>query len=380
MLDYDIKLETPLITPGGEDLWFHPRVAAIPTDCAGRPPAVVMTLSKHLKTSDHYSGLYAMRSDDLGRTWAGPEAVPELAWVNEGDVHIAVADVTPGYHAPTGKVLAIGAQVRYGRTGAQLEDVKRAHQTAYAVYDPENRRWTKWKRLEMPPDDKFDFARNACAQWLVQPDGTLLLPLYFGTSAGLPTSVTVAQCAFDGTDLRYLRHDTELKLNEVRGLVEPSLIRFDGRYYLTIRNDNRGYVTVGEDGLNSAPIKPWTFDDGSELGSYNTQQHWLAHSEGLFLVYTRRGANNDHIVRHRAPLFMARVAPDRLCVLRSTERVLIPARLGELGNFGAAPITESESWVTVSEGVWDSKYKYHPEAESRTFVARVSWSKPNLNY
>lgn len=41
-------------------------------------------------------------------------------------------------------------------------------------------------------------------------------------------------------------------------------------------------------------------DDGKELGSYNTQRHWLAHSVGPFLVYTRRGADNDHILRHRA--------------------------------------------------------------------------------
>jgi hypothetical protein len=31
-------------------------------------------------------------------------------------------------------------------------------------------------------------------------------------------------------------------------------------------------------------------DDGAELGSYNTQQHWLSHGDGLFLMYTRRGA------------------------------------------------------------------------------------------
>ena len=69
-------------------------------------------------------------------------------------------------------------------------------------------------------------------------------------------------------------------------------------------------MSVSDDGLQFAEPKPWTFDDGAELGSYNTQQHWLAHSDGLFLVYTRRGANNDHIVRHRAPLFMAQVDPD----------------------------------------------------------------------
>ena len=59
--------------------------------------------------------------------------------------------------------------------------------------------------------------------------------------------------------------------------------------------------TVSNDGLHYQPIKAWTFGDGSELGSYNTQQHWLAHHEGLFLAYTRRGANNDHIPKALAP-------------------------------------------------------------------------------
>ncbi len=84
--------------------------------------------------------------------------------------------------------------------------------------------------------------------------------------------------------------------------------------------------------------KKWTFDDGKELGSYNTQQHWLTHDDGLFLVYTRRGAGNDHVMRHRAPLFIAQVDPLRLRVIRATERVLIPERGATLGNFGAAPI------------------------------------------
>ena len=46
-----------------------------------------------------------------------------------------MADVTPGWHAPTGKVIALGALVRYSPKGEQLEDTRRAHQTAYAVYD-----------------------------------------------------------------------------------------------------------------------------------------------------------------------------------------------------------------------------------------------------
>ena len=124
------------------------------------------------------------------------------------------------------------------------------------------------------------------------------------------------------------------------------------------------------------PIKEWTFDDGQELGSYNTQAHWLSHSDGLFLTYTRRGANNDHIARNRAPLFIAEVDPVNLRVIRSTEQILIPERGVMLGNFGAAPITKNESWVTDAEFIVGDK----PDprgADGTVWTARVIWSKKN---
>jgi len=357
--------------------WFHPRPAAVPGAGRDGKPAVIVTLQKHLQVSDYYSGLWTMRTDDLGETWTGPTEIPELGWVREPNgIVVAVADVTPGWHAPSKRLLAIGCSVRYSPKGRQLDDTKRPSQTAYAVHDPESGTWSRWQTLEMPADEKFDFARCACCQWLVEPDGTLLLPIYFGKSAGKPASVTVVRCRFDGERLTYVEHGTELKLDVVRGLCEPSLVRFGGRYYLTIRNDVKGYVTSGADGLHFDAPKPWTFDDGEELGSYNTQQHWLAHRDGLFLIYTRRGANNDHIFRHRAPLFIAQVAPERLWVLRPTEKVLIPERGAQMGNFGAAPIDEHESWVTVAEYI--SKGQPHPRgADGSVFVARVLWSKPN---
>ncbi len=355
--------------------WFHPRVAAIPGAGSQGRPAVIMTLQKHLKVSDYYSGMWVMRSDDLGATWTGPSEIPELGWVRRpGGVVVAVADVTPGWHAPTGKLLAIGCSVRYSPQGKQLADTKRPSQTAYAVYDPGSGTWSRWKTLEMPADEKFNFARNGCSQWLVQPDGSVLVPVYFGTSAGVPASVTVVRCGFDGRTLTYREHGTELALDVVRGLCEPSLVSFGGRYFLTIRNDVKGYVTTSDDGLHFRPITPWKFDDGSELGSYNTQQHWLAGRQGLFLAYTRRGANNDHIFRHRAPLFLARVDPQRLCVLRHTEKVLIPERGATLGNFGAARINKNQSWVTVSEYMPTGR-PHARGADGSTFVARVIWSK-----
>jgi hypothetical protein len=136
-------------------------------------------------------------------------------------------------------------------------------------------------------------------------------------------------------------------------------------------------VSVSEDGLHFSEPKPWTFDDGADLGSYNTQQHWLAHRDGLFLIYTRRGANNDHIIRNRAPLFMAQVDPKRLQVIRGTEKVIVPERGAELGNFGASYINERESWVTVSEGMF-MKDSAQRGAEGATFVARILWTKPNV--
>jgi hypothetical protein len=225
-------------------------------------------------------------------------------------------------------------------------------------------------------EGKFYLVSPGCGQFVIEDDGTVLLPFYFRGPVGEVYSTTVMRCAFDGETLRYVEHGDELTLDVERGLVEPSLIRFQGKYYLTVRNDVKGYVTVSDDGLHYAPLQPWTFDDGEELGSYNTQQHWLATEGGMFLSYTRRGANNDHIMRHRAPLFLAQVDPERLCVVRETERVLIPERGATLGNFGAAAITANESWVTVSEGIWNDDARARG-AEGATFVAKVNWTPPS---
>lgn len=370
--DFTVKLEAVMKHDDGKFLWFHPRAAPV-------PGGVVMTIQKHLKVSDYYSGLHFMRREGVDGAWSGPVLPPEIDWQQQPDgVTISVADVTPGWHGQTGKLIAIGCRVRYSPAGRQLDDVKRAHQTVYAVFDPKTSKWTPWEVLELPENDDFNFARNACAQWVVRNDGNLLVPLYIGKSAKDRYSTTVAECRFDGEALTYQRNGNVMRLEVARGLYEPSLIAFRGRYYLTLRNDERGYVTVSDDGLHFAEPKPWTFDDGAELGSYNTQQHWLAHRDGLFLVYTRRGANNDHIVRHRAPLFMARVDADRLQVIRSSEKVVVPERGAELGNFGACAINERESWVTVSEGMF-MKDSSERGAEGATFVARILWSKPNSN-
>ena len=376
-VNYNLALDTVLEHDEGDFLWFHPRAAAIPGAGEDGAPLVIMTLQKHLHKSDYYSGISFMRTADLGKTWEGPIQPPELDWIEVSDTEqISVADVTPGWHAPSGKLLAIGVHLVY-RNGNQVFDQPGMRVGAYAVYDPETGAWTRWRKLETPYDeDKFFVVTPGCTQWIVEPDGSILLPFYFEEKGETLSKATVARCTFDGETLAYVEHGTVFATDVPRGLHEPSIAKYRGRYYLTIRHDLRGYVAVSDDGLEYAPRIPWTFDDGSELGSYNTQQHWLVHDDGLFLTYTRRGADNDHIFRHRAPLFIAQVDPDKLCVMRATEKILIPERGATLGNFGASAITPGESWVTVGEGVWNDEARRRG-ATGAVFVARVLWERPN---
>ena len=368
---FHVERSIPLTQDAGEFLWFHPRAAVYPDGDEPTARRAVITLQKHLYTSDHYSGLSVMHSVDGGATWTPPDARPELDWVAESpEVDIAVCDVTPGWHPQTKKVIAVGCQVRYSKAGAQLDDKPRTQQTSYAVFDPADGSWTQWKMVDMPDEEIFNFVRSACAQWVAEEDGTVLLPCYIGINASAPTAITVVRCRFDGNELTYDTHGSIHRLDEKRGLHEPSVVKFGGRYYMTIRHDAGAYVTVSDDGLHYEAMRPWQFDDGTELGSYNTQQHWLTLRGGLFLAYTRRGDENDHVMRHRAPLFVAQVDPERLQVLRDTEQVAVPERGATLGNFGACQVSEDEAWITVAEGLWTDDARRRGAAGA-VFLARV---------
>ena len=228
----------------------------------------------------------------------------------------------------------------------------------------------------MPDKEKFYNAGAGCVQRYDLKNGDIFLPIYFRPK-GKNSRVTVCKCSYDGKKLKYLAHGTELELNnETRGLGEPSLTKFKSDFFLTIRNDKKSFVARSKDGLHYDSYQTWKFDDGTELGSYNTQQHWLTHSEGLFLVYTRKGADNDHVFRHRAPLFMAEVDPEKLCVIKATEQILVPERGARLGNFGVTHISPGESWVTVSEWMQPEGVEKYG-SDGSVFVAKIKWNRPN---
>jgi hypothetical protein len=326
-----------------------------------------------------------MRTDDLGKTWSGPtEHADTLGRRNEPDgVIVATCDFAPKWHARSGKLLGTGQTVRY-RNDRVIEN--RDRETSYAVYDPQARTWTPWAILAMPDRLKFQSAGAGSVQRLDLSNGDILLPIYFKSKEQRTYRTAVVRCAFDGTKLTYRELGSELTLDGGRGLYEPSLTRFQDRFYVTLRNDSAGYVAVSKDGLQFEAPQKWLWDDGTDLGNYNTQQHWVTHSNGLFLIYTRKGADNDHVFRHRAPLFIAQVDPVKLRVIRSTERVLVPERGARLGNFAVTEVNERETWVTVAEWMqtWGPNVVIPPDnkygADNSVYVARILWDKPNSSW
>jgi len=372
---YELKLAT--ITKGydGKMCWVHARAGAIP----GSPPQVVLTMQKLLLTgSDVFYALNHLSTSDLGKTWTQPvENTATLGRREEPDgVIVAACDFTPKWHAKSGKLLGIGHTVRY-RDNKVIHDCPR--QTTFSVFDPQKATWTPWVALPMPTDPKFYNAGAGCVQRVDLENGDILLPIYFMARGDKYYRVTVLRCTFDGSTLRFIEQGNDLALESGRGVYEPSLIHCAGKFYLTLRNDTAGYVCTSDDGLHFSEPKRWNWTDGSDLGNYNTQQHWVAHKDNLHLVYTRRGANNDHVFRHRAPLFMAEVDKPTLTVKRETERILVPERGARLGNFGVCEVSGSETWVTVTEWMQknspdiiikpDNKYG----ADNSVYVARILW-------
>lgn len=373
----------------GKKCWCHPRAGIVPGAGNGGLPRVVMTMNTlDLSGSDIFKGMYSLQTDDLGQSWSEPQMMETLAprfeTINGQERPVAISDFWPTWHAASKTLLGTGHTVVY--TPDWRVRNPRPRHTSYSTYEPKTSSWNSWKKMEMPKDAKFENSGAGCTQRVDLEDGNLLLPIYF-LPKGKNSGVTVARCSFDGETLRYLEHGSELHIDDkTRGLHEPSLTRFGDNYYLTIRNDKRGFVTRSQDGLNFEPIQTWKFDDGRDLGNYNTQQHWVTHSDALYLVYTRRGADNDHVFRHRAPLFIAQVDPQTLRVIRATEQVLVPERGARLGNFGVTHVSPEETWVTVSEWMqtWGPDHimkvgnKYG--SDGSVFVARIHWARPNQNF
>lgn len=328
-----------------ETCWVHARVGIHPTAHDGSPRFVTTMQELTLSGSDVFGPIHTMSAPAWDGPWSTPTEQAGFVWPEEERV---VCDFWPTWHAASQTLLGTGHTAAYTDG---VVDGTRARFTAYARYEPETDSWSPARLLEMPEGPRFFRSGAGCVQRVDHPDGDILLPVYFGTGQ---LTTTVVRCRYDGQTLSYLGHGTEHTIGLGRGLYEPSLITYEGRYFLTLRNDEVAHLAVSEDGMHYGDPIPWRFDDGTEIGSCNTQQHWLVLADGPYLVYTRNGLDNDHVSRNRAPLMMARLDTDRLCLLRESEQVVIGERGAGLGNFGTCQGPDGTGYVMASEWMQNS--------------------------
>lgn len=326
----------------GKTCYVHGRVGVYPDGEA------VLTLQKlTVSGCDTFSPVELMTFD--GQNWSEPRPDPAFSPVFGADTVALACDMTPAYHTASGRMLCTGHTAVYRKDVFKLAKNRR-RATSFAVYNRESRCFSPWKALELPDDALFYCAGAGCTQRSDLPDGTILLPHYCRAKQDTAYCSLTFRCSFDGERLRYLGHGAPV-IGETgeRGLYEPSLIYYDGLFYLTLRSDRTGFVAVSQDGLTFTEPREWCFNDGKSVGNYHTQQHFFTLGGKLWLVYTRCGVNNDHVFRHRAPLLTAEVDPERLVLLRDTEQILIPERGARLGNFGVTQVSGSEVLVSACE-------------------------------
>lgn len=373
-LDFEIELDTLMQGHTDTTNWFYPSVGVMP----GENPTYVLAIQQWLRgRSDVFSPVVSGFSKDLGNTWS-ELSDPKQAFVYRSEpenTDVGICNFTLKWHQKTSTLLGTAHTVRY-RNKTLFPGLR---STIWATYDPSTMSWNPWQSLTMPEDPKF-YDSGACSdQRLDLPNGDVLLPIYYRAKGADRYTTSVIRCSFDGTALKFQEIGNALDLPIRRGYFEPSIAYFKGRYYLTIRNDENGYVAISEDGLHYSDPIIWHFDNGEEIGTYNTQQHWITHSDGLYLVYTRRGANNDHVVRHRAPLFIAKVDTESLTLVKSSERVVLPNRGATLGNFSIANINENETWVTAAELMIGQDAEQYGAA-GNVFAGKILWNKPNRDW
>jgi len=373
------NIRRSIVFPGRDKVeqtaWFHARACPMPTPAG---PLALMT-AQRTSGSDYFHPVCWTVSKDLGQTWSRPRPIPGMGRRPAGQgVQVGVCDVVPEFHPQTHTVLAMGHNVFYKK--GRFFRPQPPRWPVYTVRDAQGN-WSSPTKLAWNDPRGSQIYTCGSSQRVTLSDGDLLIALSFAPKGRVDRMVSSVRCSFDGQKITVKQVGSPLELRKRRGLLEPSITAFDGRFWMTIRaEDNRGYLSVSDNGLHWSPQTAWSWDNGSPLAMSTTQQHWLTHSDGLFLVYTRRAENNVNVFRWRSPLFLAQVDPERRCLIRETEQIVLPLvgdginnprHVARMGNFGVANITPEQSWITVGECLPDDGWR------GDTLLARVIWNRPN---
>lgn len=371
--DFLIESSTVLTSTGAYH-WAQSRPAIM-------PGKVIVTSQEIEKRGSHgYRDIYITETTDGAKTWSEPKRIDALNRKRFPDgIERVMGDICPQWNAKTGKLLVTGKCFGFlaNANDNKAKDDRSQERVAYAVYDPKTDEWTGMKIMEMPKKDHAGhpiIEPNAgCHQRVDLPNGEILLPVRYRADPKTRVYTTVVtRCTFDGETLTYREHGSEHSITPQRGLYEPSVCAFKDRFFLTMRAEANGHVARSDDGLNYTSATEWQFDDGQPLLSANAQQHWITHGDGLYLIYSRQGANNDHVFRNRAPIFIARVDPDKLHVVRATEQILLPETGVDLaGGFAPVDVNENETWVISTEMAFPENRQ---DENNRVLLAKILWN------
>ena len=348
-----VRAEIRMLREGwdGKECFVHARTAASPD---GR--RLITTQKLNVEGDDFFGILHTSVSTDGGETWSELREDPAFEPAIRNGLRQVCCDMTPMYHKKTGKFLATGhiAQYQLGDL-VPVDSLMSRRVTPYAVFDWEKGSFGPVKQIAMPDGERFADCGSGCSQCWETPDGDILVPICFGEvvngkKESRKSKAMVIRCSFDGEELRCEELGNVLAVpEEVRGIGECSVMGLGGKYYLTVRGDTHGYFCVSEDGLRFTQPDLWRWEDGEIVPTYNTQSHFFTLGGKLYLVYTRKNGNNDHVFRHRAPLFATEVNTETMRLVREREFICAPERGARLGNFGAAVVSESEALVIVTE-------------------------------
>ena len=285
-----------------------------------------------LEKSDVYAGSYIMKSVDYGNTFEEPKPLHVTTHTPDG-TRFTFRDCVIYHNKKHDKWLSLGCVMEYDKNDDNIRKNRIIiAKPVFTTINPEKCDY-EGPINELPfPYDYISVFVNA--QPIEFDNGDVLLSFYYITENCHKASSVSVLYSYDGEKFNIVKAGKPIEgSNYARGIIEPSIAKLKDKYYITLRTDEMGMLASSDDGFTFNTPKPWRFDNGELIGNYNTQQHWVRFKDALYLVYNRKGANNDHILRHRAPVFMARFDETKECLLKDTEVVLIPEKGAQMGNF-----------------------------------------------
>ena len=270
------KIDTEIVLRGRQNnqCWFSPTMAVVPPKNKGDCPEIHVGVWQ--LTGNDVGPQHWIHTSDLGRTWSPPMESQNLLGIPRGEEVFEKPLFWLFHHRRSGRLFAIGA-THFMRdagkgSGYKMEtidegDSKGLHPNTmgWSEWDFKRGDFLPWKPITMSPHIQKYHRIWPRAQFETE-DGSILVPMYGRENTASPfTTVVVARITVGEKDLELTELGGTLRNDTARGIGEPCIIRFDGKFYISIRHDNCSYVSVSDDGLNYAPLRQWTFDSFSTV-------------------------------------------------------------------------------------------------------------------